>query len=281
MRAAAAILVSLLLGTAASGQAPPDLSKQDPWKQEPWKTCLTRSDAAIGACTTIIEGKGEKPRNLAHAYTARGETYHRQGKIGHALQDFDEGLRLDPRQPEGYVSRGVLEMDNLGQDDGALRDFNHALSLRPSFTRALVLRSRLFYKKGDFARSLQDAEAVLRIEPQSPRGHTRRCLGRLAIDELEPAIADCTEALRLWPTFIPALNGRGSAYLKLGQPEHAAVDFEEAIRIRPKAPVALFGRGVSRKKLGDREGGDADIALAKQLLPDVEERFRHPWQLDQ
>jgi hypothetical protein len=43
----------------------------------------------------------------------------------------------------------------------------------------------------------------------------------------------------------------------------------------------LFGRGVSRRKLGDREGGDADIAYAKQLLPDVEERFRHPWQLDQ
>ena len=281
MRATAAILVSLLLGTAASGQTPPDPSKQDPWKQEPWKTCLSRSDAAIGACTTIIDGKSEKPGNLAHAYTARGETYHRQGKIGHALQDFDEGLRLDPRQPDGYVSRGILEMDNLGQNDRALRDLDHALALRPDFTRALVVRSRLFYKEGEFARSVHDAEAVLRIDPQSPRGYARRCFGRLAIDELEGAIADCSESLRLWPTFIPALNGRGSAYLKLGQPEHAAADFEEAIRIRPKAPVALFGRGVSRKKLGDREGGDADIALAKQLLPDVEERFRHPWQLDQ
>ena len=72
-------------------------------------------------------------------------------------------------------------------------------------------------------------------------------LGRLAIDELEAAIADCTESLRLRPTLVLALNGRGSAYLKLGQPE----------------------------------GGDADIAQARQLLPDVEERFKHPWQLDQ
>ncbi len=280
MRVAAAILASLLasllLGTAALAQTPPEY-----WKQEPWKTCLTRSAAAIGACTTIIDGRSATERDLARAYTVRGQAYQGQGKVGHALQDFDEALRIDPRRAEGYASRGFVELEGLGQNDSALRDFNHALSLRPDFTPALVGRSRLFFRQGEFARSIHDADAVLKIDPQSARGYARQCWGRVAIDELEAAIADCTESLRLWPTFIEALNGRGTAYLKLGETDKAAADYDASIRIRAKAPFALYGRGVARRKSGDREGGDDDIAHAKQLLPDIEQRFKHPWQLDQ
>lgn len=276
----AAILASLLglsFPATLSAQTPPG----EYWKQEPWKTCLTRSPAAIGACTTIIDGKSATPRDLARAYTVRGQAYQSQDKVGHALEDFNQALRIDPGQAEGYASRAFLELERLGQNDGALRDFNHALSLRPDFTPALVGRSRLFFRQGEFARSIHDADAVLKIDPQSARGYARRCWGRVAIDGLEAAIADCTESLRLQPTFIQALNGRGTAYLKLGEFDKAAADYDASIRIRPKAPFALYGRGVARRKLGDREGADDDIAEAKQLLPDVEQRFKHPWQLDQ
>ncbi len=178
MRRAAAITISLLLGIAASAQTPPEY-----WKQEPWKTCLTRSEAAIGACTTIIDGKSATSRDLARAYTVRGQAYQGQGKIGHALPDFNEALRIDPRQAEGYASRGFLELEGLGQSDSALRDFNRALSLRPDFTPALVGRSRLFFRQGEFARSIHDADAVLKIDPQSARGYARRCWGRVAIGQ--------------------------------------------------------------------------------------------------
>ena len=192
----AAILASLLglIAAAASAQMPPDY-----WKQEPWKTCLTRSEAAIGACTTIIDNNATPPMYRSRAQTVRGQTYQRHGKVGHALQDFDEALRIDPRQAEGYVSRGQLEMERLGQNDGALRDFNHALSLRPDFTPAMLGRSRLFFLQGEFARSLREADAVLKIDPQSAPGYGRRCMAHLAIDELEAAIADCTEGLRPSP----------------------------------------------------------------------------------
>jgi tetratricopeptide (TPR) repeat protein len=255
----------------------------DYWKQDPWKTCLTRSESAIAACTTIIDDKTTPPMYRARAQTVRGQTYQRQGKVGHALQDFDEALRIDPRQVDGYVSRGLLEMDWLDQNDRALQDLNHALGLRPGFTPAMLARSRLFYVQGEFARSLREADAVLKIDPQSARGYGRRCMAHLAIDELEAAIDDCTESLRLQPDLLFAFNGRGSAYLKLGQPDKAAADFDSVIRLRASAPapIALYGRGVARQKSGDREGGDADIARAKQFLPDVEQRFKHPWQLDQ
>jgi tetratricopeptide (TPR) repeat protein len=255
---------------------PPDYAKQ-----EPWKTCFTRRQAAIGACTTIIDNTATPPMYRARAYTARGQTYQRQGKAGHALQDFDEALRIDPRQVEGYLSRGLLEMDSLDQNDRALQDLNHALGLHPNYTPAMLARSRLYFVQAKFARSLREADAVLELDPQSARGYGRRCLARLAIDELEAAIDDCTESLRLEPDLIFAFNGRGSAYLKLGQPDKAEADFDSVIRLRAEAPIALYGRGIARQKSGDRESGDADVAHAKRLLPDVEQRFKHPWQLDQ
>ncbi|MBN9091156.1 MAG: hypothetical protein J0J01_29925 [Reyranella sp.] len=68
----------------------------------------------------------------------------------------------------------------------------------------------------------------------------------MALDKLEPAVADCTEALRLRPNFTNAFNGRG----------------------------------VARRRAGDGARGDADVARAQQLEPGVAARFRHYGRLD-
>ena len=131
----------------------------------------------------------------------------------------------------------------------------------------------------EFARSLPDIEAVLKIEPSAIH-YTARCSARVALDEIEGAIDDCTEALRLWPSFINALNGRGAAYLKLGQSEKALDDYEASLRNEPDNSLGLFGRGVSRLKRGDRDGGTDDIARAKRLDPAADHHFKHVWHLD-
>ena len=98
--------------------------------------------------------------------------------------------------------------------------------------------------------------------------------------EIEKALEDCEQALKLDPQSAFALNGRGVARLKLGQFEAAGSDFQASLAIERRNPIALFGRGVIRGKLGAPDGARQDIEAAKALRPDIVEQFRRMAQLE-
>ena len=54
------------------------------------------------------------------------------------------------------------------------------------------------------------------------------------------AIEDCSEAIRLNPSFAAAYNNRGNAYRILGQQELAIRDYEEATRLDPNDEGACY-----------------------------------------
>jgi tetratricopeptide (TPR) repeat protein len=92
-----------------------------------------------------------------------------------------------------------------------------------------------------------------------------RCWTRAIIGELEAALADCNEALRLKPDVAATLDSRGLAYLKMGQWDSAIDDYSSALRFEPKSASSLYGRGLAKLKKGDTTGGNADIAAARAI----------------
>jgi tetratricopeptide (TPR) repeat protein len=54
--------------------------------------------------------------------------------------------------------------------------------------------------------------------------------------DLDAAVKDFNEALRLDPSFAAAYTGRGTAYWLRGKPDLAVVDWSEAIRLAPNYP---------------------------------------------
>jgi tetratricopeptide (TPR) repeat protein len=83
--------------------------------------------------------------------------------------------------------------------------------------------------------------------------------------QVDRAIADHTQAIKLDPNLSDAFYNRGNAYGDKGDHDHAIADYDQAIRLNPKFAGAYNNRGLSRRTKGDTAGGDADIARAKQL----------------
>jgi tetratricopeptide (TPR) repeat protein len=83
--------------------------------------------------------------------------------------------------------------------------------------------------------------------------------------QLDRAIADHTQAIKLDPALSEAFYNRGNAYGDKGETDRAIADYDQAIRLNPKLGGAFNNRGVARRQKGDTAGGDADIARAKQL----------------
>ncbi len=73
------------------------------------------------------------------------------------------------------------------------------------------------------------------------------------------------------PGFAPAYNNRGGVYGRLGDVQLAIEDFDEAIRLDPQYALAYFNRGLAYSAIGDVARANADFARAAELGADMEE----------
>jgi tetratricopeptide (TPR) repeat protein len=99
----------------------------------------------------------------------------------------------------------------------------------------------------------------------SARDYYTRGLTRYLENDVEEAIADFTQAIRLDPQFAHAYVRRGVAY---GNTPEALADFTEAIRLDPEYIQAYYNRGFLRAAVGDYPGAIADFRRVLQLRPD-------------
>ena len=94
-------LVACLAGAPASAETMEDI----------YHKCvqpdLTRLDAVIGFCTKVIKSGQGGNGAQAGAHLSRGNMYRRKAQYDRALADYNQSLRLDPKDPAPTLtSRG-------------------------------------------------------------------------------------------------------------------------------------------------------------------------------
>jgi tetratricopeptide (TPR) repeat protein len=111
---------------------------------------------------------------------------------------------------------------------------------------------------------------VIRLRPDGET-YNNRCWTRAALGDLQGALKDCDEALRLKPGLAIALDSRGLVDLKLGRNAEAIKDYSASIDKDPRSVSSLFGRALATK----RSGGDgaADLDLAKSMDANIGREF--------
>jgi lipoprotein NlpI len=119
----------------------------------------------------------------------------------------------------------------------------------------------------DLDRAIADYDEAIRLEPKFARAHNNRGLSYRQKGDLDRAIADCDEAIRLDPRFAPAYNNRGAAYQAKRDLDRAMADYNESIRLDPKYAPAYNKRGFAWSLTGDFDRAIADLDEAIQLDP--------------
>jgi tetratricopeptide (TPR) repeat protein len=229
-------------------------------------------DDVISNCTAAIQS-GQTGRNLAAAFTIRGRAYRAKGDYDHAIADYTDAIRIEPGYVLAFYSRGIAYF-NRRDYDRAVADYTVALRLAPGDVLALQNRGHAYQAKQDFDRAIADYSEAIRIEPRFAWGYNDRCYARaIAGRELQQALADCNEALRLMPNDVHVLDSRGLAYLRLDEFDKAITDYNAVLTSNPMQAGSLYGRGLAKQKQGDNAGGAADIRAAKAIRADIAEEF--------
>ena len=153
-------------------------------------------DAAIAGCTRIVEDSKRKPGARAAAYYNRGNAHGAKGDQSAAIADYDEAIRLEPRNAPALNNRGSAHSD-AGESDAAIADFSAAIKLNRRFASAYFNRANAYAAKGEADRAIADYAAAIRFNPRNVNAYIARGALYLAGGATPKARADMQRAAQL------------------------------------------------------------------------------------
>jgi tetratricopeptide (TPR) repeat protein len=106
-------------------------------------------------CTALIESSQETPETLAIAYLNRGNALNENGQVDLAIQDYDEAIKRNPKSADALAGRGIA-YEKKGQLDRAIEDSDSAVKLDPNNAKAFANRGHAYSHKKDFDHAIED-----------------------------------------------------------------------------------------------------------------------------
>jgi len=153
-------------------------------------------DAAVAGCTRIIDDSKVKPKGHAAAYYNRGNANSAKGDFAAAIADYDEAIKLDPKNARAIANRGTAHSES-GDADAAIADFDAAIKRDPRLASAYFNRANTYAAKGEAGRAIADYTAALRYDRRNVNAYIARGALHLAGGAATRARADMALAARL------------------------------------------------------------------------------------
>lgn len=268
-------------------------------KSQEWIWCEGGKDVTpdlqISGCTSIILGGRETINNLSIAFNNRGNGYTLKKDDDKALSDFNQALRINPKNSLTFRNRANVHR-RAKRYDSALSDYNDAIRLKPDYARAYDDRGDMYLEQKQFDLAIDSYEQAVKFEPGNAVFWADLGVGRVRkwgaryrtiedeMDEAEGRNAtlraelsrandDLNQAIKLKPDSDWALRNRCFLNVLRKLFNDAIQDCSEAIRVDPTSAYAWHWRGYSflQQKKYVQAISDADEAV--RLGPSEAERW--------
>ncbi|MGP0089765.1 MAG: tetratricopeptide repeat protein [Xanthobacteraceae bacterium] len=244
-------------------------------------------DAAISDFSKVIEANW-----VAEGFHGRALAYLKAGKPNLGLPDAERAIEaisrdatgpLDSRNASNFYLRGLIR-EALGDRLAAIADFRTALGrwLRcreetDPPNRILIFQCGVEFpghrvddvwaalkRVGGYDQAIDEQAYGAKRQPNiSP--FVERASAHIERGELERAIAEYSEAIRLDPDRATAFFDRAAAYYMKGDLDRAIADYDQAIRLRPDFAPAFKNRGLAHFFVGEFSSAMADLEQSNRL----------------
>jgi Flp pilus assembly protein TadD len=166
------------------------------------------------------------------AHLNLGSALDEKGQSDEAIREFQEAIRLKP----GYV----LARNNLGvaivkkgQIDEGISQYREAIRLKPDYAFAHNNLGIALVKKGQIDEAIGEFQAAIRLKPDFAEAYYNLALALIRKGQIDEAMRAYQGAIRLKPAFAEAHSNLGLALVRKGQIAEAIREFQEAIRLKP------------------------------------------------
>ncbi len=181
-----------------------------------------------------------------------------------AIQDYNQAIELNPQLAEAYYNRGLAK-SRLGQNEEAIKDYDKAIELNPQLAEAYCNRGVAKNRLREYEEAIKDFNQAIELNPQDAKAYYNRGLSKYYLEEYEEAIRDYDQAIKLNPQLAEAYNNRGVSKSSLGKHREAIKDFNKAIELNPQSAEAYNNRGYEKYSLGKNEEAIEDFNQAIEI----------------
>ncbi len=245
-----------------------------------------------------------KPAPVANSRVAAliesGRRWVLKGDLDHAVRDFTEAVRVDPKYPDGYYERGQV-LFKLGETERSIADYSSAIKRDPQNAAALRARGMSYLYRGSADLALADLSTAIEAAESDPDRlplielfYARRSRATLygSKQQYDLEIEDCSTIIDGYlndPAVADALKEnyhevgaanimatvyrqRATAYIRQSKWELATADLTAAIPLSSDLGFsALLDRAKLREALGQRDQAVTDLQAALGIRPGSEE----------
>ncbi|HWT06455.1 MAG TPA: tetratricopeptide repeat protein, partial [Xanthomonadales bacterium] len=180
--------------------------------------------------------------------------------LGAAGAPPDSPVATPADDSNDYTKAQTLFHDRKFKEAIALLD--PYVAVHPRDARALVLRGDCKADLGDNEGALDDYNSAIKIEPEYEYAYVTRCETRLALRDKSGALRDCDAAIRLSADDALAHEDRGDVHFELEAYDLALIDYDKAIELGRSSAYVFAARCDTERLTGKRERARADCAKA-------------------
>jgi cellulose synthase operon protein C len=200
---------------------------------------LSRGSEARPLAEWLLVQEPDDIDTLMLAATARSEA----GDPAAALQALEVGRKVAPMRADVQQKMGDIAR-SLGDLEGAIGAYRHALELDPAFAVVRFQLARLLAAKGMRREAEQELVAALDAVPTYAEA-TLELAGLIRTAGRAPeALPMLIELLQRDPYHFDALIALGETLLSLGRKRDATVAFSRVLRFDPNHVGALYHEGM-------------------------------------
>jgi tetratricopeptide (TPR) repeat protein len=164
-----------------------------------------------------------------------------------------------------------LALDNKGQTDKAISQYQKAIRLKPDGAEAHNNLGNALNKKGQIDEAISQYQEAIRLKPDYAEPHVNLGNALVGKGRIDEAISQYQETIRLKPDYAEAHFNLGTALINKGQTDEAVSQFQEAIRLKPDYAEAHENLGNTLGSLGQTDEAISQYQEAIRLKPDYAE----------
>jgi tetratricopeptide (TPR) repeat protein len=201
-------------------------------------------------------------------YNNLGRTLLAVGRSDEAMATFQKGLQYYPESPDLHDHMG-LALASKGRFDEAMAEFNKALEINPNYADAHRNLGRALAMTGHLDQAVPHFERAVEINPEFAEAQSE--LGRLLAVEgqYDQAIPHLQKALAIKSDLVEAHYYLGaSLYFSSGRTREALAHWREALRVDPTFVPAMNDAAhalAASPNASDRNGAEA-VRLAERAV---------------
>jgi tetratricopeptide (TPR) repeat protein len=234
------------------------------WAQKQYDRALRDIDALLAADSGRIDMKLFRIGTLGLA----NRLDERETAVTDILRQHPDDQRVvmfvaEHRLDTGKAQEAYDLLDSLIVDGETVEPF------------LLVQRAKAAFALGRLDEAARDFQTVREAHSDDPEMLNDLCWSAaLAGAMLDQALQDCDAALKLEPNSPAILDSKARVLLQQGNPSAALEIYDAALAKTPELSASLYGRGLARIALGQTSEGEADKAAALELDPTAADDFK-------